>query len=207
MTAPAPQHPAEVLVLGIGNVLWADEGFGVRCVEEIDRHWDMAPGVQVMDGGTQGLYLVHTIVEARRLIVFDAIDYGEAPGTLKLVRNDEVPKFHGVRKMSLHQTGFQDVLSAAELLGGGPADVLLIGVQAGHLDDYGGSLTEPVRAQVAPALAVALDQLAAWGFPATRRTAPRASSLGPGLDLHSYEAGRPPAEAACRVGDARFLPG
>ncbi len=196
----------EVLVLGIGNILWADEGFGVRCVEELDRRYAMAPGVEVLDGGTQGLYLVHRIRDAKRLVVFDAIDYGVEPGTLKLVRDDEVPKFHGVRKMSLHQTGFQDVLSAADLLGGGPSSVLLIGVQAGLLDDYGGSLTEPVRAQVGPALRVALDQLAAWGFPAVERAEPKPSLMEGGLDWRSYEAGRPSAEEACRVGDARFLP-
>lgn len=196
----------EVLVLGIGNILWADEGFGVRCVEELDRRYEMAPGVEVLDGGTQGLYLVHRIVGARRLIVFDAIDYGVAPGTLKLVRDDEVPRFHGVRKMSLHQTGFQDVLSAADLLGGSPSQLLLVGVQAGELDDYGGSLTDPVRAQLEPALAVALEQLAAWGFPAVPRAQPRPSLLAGGLDLGSYESGRPLAAAACRVGDARFLP-
>jgi hydrogenase maturation protease len=109
-----------VLVLGIGNILWADEGFGVRCVEELHRRWSFPDDVLVMDGGTQGLYLVHYVQAAKRVIVFDAIDYGEEPGTLKLVRGDEVPKFTGAKKMSLHQTGFQDVLSAAELLGGTP---------------------------------------------------------------------------------------
>ncbi|MFM2042992.1 MAG: hypothetical protein RLY86_1568 [Pseudomonadota bacterium] len=112
-----------------------------------------------------------------------------------------------IMQLTLHQTGFQDVLSAADLLGGSPAEVLLIGVQAGHLDDYGGSLTDPVRAQVEPALALALDQLAAWGFPATRRAVPKPPAMGPGLDLDSYESGRPSAELACRIGDDRFLPG
>jgi hypothetical protein len=82
-----------VLVLGIGNILWADEGFGVRCVEELHRRWSFPDDVLVMDGGTQGLYLVHYVQAAKRVIVFDAIDYGEQPGTLKLVRGDEVPKF------------------------------------------------------------------------------------------------------------------
>ena len=51
------------------------------------------------------------------LLVFDAIDYGLEPGALKIVQGDEVPKFTGAKKMSLHQTGFQEVLSAADLLG------------------------------------------------------------------------------------------
>ena len=78
-----------VLVLGIGNILWADEGFGVRAVEAFHRFYAMADGVDVLDGGTQGLYLVHHVAEVDRLLVFDAIDYGLAPGTLKVVRGDD----------------------------------------------------------------------------------------------------------------------
>jgi hydrogenase maturation protease len=195
-----------VLVLGIGNILWADEGFGVRCVEELHRRYAFPDEVLVMDGGTQGLYLVHYVQAARYLIVFDAIDYGEAPGTLKLVRGDEVPKFTGAKKMSLHQTGFQEVLSAADLLGNYPQDILLIGVQAGDLEDFGGSLTDPVRAQIEPALRQALDQLAVWGVPgAPRADAAADPLLGGALDLTAYETGRPAADQACRVGDDRFL--
>ena len=57
------REPA-VLVLGIGNVLWADEGFGVRCVERLHDQWDLGAGVRVMDGGTQGLYLVPYVTES-----------------------------------------------------------------------------------------------------------------------------------------------
>ena len=194
-----------VLVLGIGNILWADEGFGVRCVEELHRRWSFPEDVLVMDGGTQGLYLVHYVQAAKRVIVFDAIDYGEQPGTLKLVRGEEVPKFTGAKKMSLHQTGFQDVLSAAELLGGVLDDILLIGVQAEELEDYGGSLTDSVRAQVEPALAVACRQLADWGYPATPRSGAPAPLLHGGIALGDYEAGRPSPDDACRVGDSRFF--
>jgi hypothetical protein len=52
---------------------------------------------------------------ATKLLIFDAIDYGLAPGTLKLIENDEVPRFMGAKKMSLHQTGFQEVLMLAQL--------------------------------------------------------------------------------------------
>jgi len=61
------------------------------------------------------------------LIVFDAVDYGLPPGTIKRVEGDEVPSFLGAKKMSLHQTGFQEVLATAALLGGSPERLLLIG--------------------------------------------------------------------------------
>lgn len=46
----------EVLVLGIGNILWADEGFGPRCVEHFHRLYEDRPEVRVEDGGTLGFY-------------------------------------------------------------------------------------------------------------------------------------------------------
>ncbi|HSC99825.1 MAG TPA: hydrogenase maturation protease, partial [Casimicrobiaceae bacterium] len=64
----------EALVLGIGNVLWADEGFGVRAVEAWHAKYASPDGVSVLDGGTQGLYLYGAIAAARRVLLFDAID-------------------------------------------------------------------------------------------------------------------------------------
>lgn len=114
---PASSQANRILVLGIGNILWADEGFGVRAVEEFHRRYAVPDNVTILDGGTQGLYLVNYLEDADHLMVFDAIDYGLEPGQLKLVRDDEVPRFTGAKKMSLHQTSFQEVISAADLLG------------------------------------------------------------------------------------------
>lgn len=193
----------EVLVLGIGNLLWADEGFGVRCVEQLAAEWELPPGITVMDGGTQGLYLLPYVQAARRLIVFDAIDYGLEPGTMKRVEGDEVPRFMGAKKMSLHQTGFQEVISAADLTGQLPESLLLIGVQPEELEDYGGSLRPAVKARLGDAVAMAISQLRAWGFePRQRRT----SNVGAdALAMAAYETGRPSAEIACRFGDERFI--
>jgi hydrogenase maturation protease len=70
--------PPGVLILGIGNLLWADEGFGVRA-EYLHRHWSFGENVRLADGGTQGIYLVQDIRDAQMLVVFDAVDYGLPP--------------------------------------------------------------------------------------------------------------------------------
>ncbi|WP_228720763.1 HyaD/HybD family hydrogenase maturation endopeptidase [Nitrogeniibacter mangrovi] len=191
-----------ILVLGIGNLLWADEGFGVRCVEALQAGWRLPEQVTVLDGGTQGLYLLPYVSVARHLIVFDAIDYGLAPGTLRVIEGDDVPRFMGAKKMSLHQTGFQEVLSSAMLLGALPESLCLIGVQPRELEDYGGSLRPEVRARVPEAIDLALARLRAWGVEAAPVAGADAASP---LALDAYEAGRPDAAAACRTGDARFL--
>jgi hydrogenase maturation protease len=198
-----------IVVLGIGNVLWADEGFGVRCVESLQQRWNFAPSVRLVDGGTQGLYLIQHVQAARRLLIFDAIDYGLAPGTLKLIENDEVPRFMGAKKMSLHQTGFQEVLCLAQFTGHYPDEVLLIGCQPEQLEDYGGSLRPSVRLAMEDALALGVDRLRAWGAAPTPRydgcdAGERVTT--PLLALDRYEGGRPDAASACRIGDARFMP-
>lgn len=197
----------EVLVLGIGNLLWADEGFGVRCAEKLAAEWMLQPGVRVMDGGTQGLYLLPYIQAARRLIVFDAIDYGLPPGTLKVVEGDEVPRFMGAKKMSLHQTGFQEVLAAAALTDQLPEKLVLIGVQPEELDDYGGSLRTVVRDRLGIAVVLATNYLRLWGIALVRKTdqASGQSINDRALAMAAYENDRPTADQASRIGDARFF--
>lgn len=194
------------LVLGVGNILWADEGFGVRCVEAFAQRYSDADNITVADGGTQGLYLVDFLREHDPVVIFDAVDFGDAPGTMRLVRNDDIPAFVGAHKLSLHQAGLQDVIACAKLLGGCASDMLLIGVQPQELEDYGGSLRPLVREGIPAALDIAADYLEAHGFELVPRPEGVCQDvITPGLDLGSYESGRPDGTLACRYGDARVL--
>lgn len=199
----------ELLVLGIGNILWADEGFGVRCVEVLNAEYEFDANVTIMDGGTQGLYLLPYIEDARRLIVFDAVDYGMAAGEMVVATDDDVPRFMGAKKMSLHQTGFQEVIMSAALLDKLPESLVLIGVQPEQLEDYGGSLRDAVKAQIQPSLDIALQWMVRWGISYRKREVPLSSGgLNTAvLEMAAYEAGRPSEEDACRFGDDRVLVG
>ncbi len=197
---------ARALILGIGNVLWADEGFGVRCLETLAGSWAFPDHVTLLDGGTQGLYLLPFLEEADILVVFDAVDYGLTPGTMKIVEGDEVPRFMGAKKMSLHQTGFQDVIATAQLMGYCPETLILIGCQPEELEDYGGGLRDVVAAQIAPAIEIALEKLAALGIHATPGRGDDRLLADASILRDAYEDGRPSADAACRTGDARFFP-
>lgn len=199
-------HTDNIIIMGLGNLLWADEGFGVRAAEQLYARYQLPAKVEVVDGGTQGLLLLPYVEAADRLILFDAIDFGLEPGTLKVYRDDAVPAYLTAKKMSLHQTGFSEVLALADLKGNLPASIVLIGVQPVQLEDYGGSLTEPVRARLEPAIALAVAQLQEWGVPlAPRLDGERLNHAS--LDMQRYEDERPSAEAACRIGDDRVLQG
>ena len=81
----------QALVLGVGNILWADEGFGVRCVEAFAQRYADNESVIVADGGTQGLYLVDLLRKYDPVANFVAVDLADAPGTMRVVHADDSP--------------------------------------------------------------------------------------------------------------------
>jgi len=195
-----------IVVLGVGNLLWADEGFGVRCVEALAEGWELPPDVEVMDGGTLGLNLVPELLDATHVLVFDAVAHRGEPGALIVARDDEIPALIGADKMSLHQVGMNDILASLELLGRKPGHITVVGIKPVQLADYGGSLTEQVRSKLPAAVALGIEELRRWGVEARARTDGPARDVVIGaVRQDAYESGRPAADVACRVGDERFL--
>lgn len=198
------ERTPSAVILGIGNLLWADEGFGVRCLEVLQQQYLWPSDVTLVDGGTQGLNLIEHVQSTPRLLIFDAVDYGLTPGEVKVVRDADVPSFLGAKKLSLHQTGFQEVLALAQLLGRYPEQLVLIGCQPQTLDDFGGSLTAVVQAALPHALELGLDELRSWGIDPVLQ--PEAAVWQGALSLGRYERERPSAGVAPRNGDPRFMP-
>ncbi|MDD2704604.1 MAG: HyaD/HybD family hydrogenase maturation endopeptidase [Acidocella sp.] len=180
-----------ITVLGVGNILWADEGFGVRAVETLNARYVFPETVTLVDGGTQGLALLPLVEDSDVLVLLDAVDYVLEPGALFQADDDDVPSCLTAKKMSLHQTSMVDVLGLARLSEKLPAHIRLIGVQPLDLDTYGASLSAPVRAQIDPSIAETLAYLARFGIEATPRPTPHgAMPLGPAsVTLANYEAG------------------
>jgi hydrogenase maturation protease len=206
MNSDASKPARRIVVLGVGNLLWADEGFGVRCVEALGAAWDVPPDVEIMDGGTLGLALVPELLDATHVLLFDAVAHRGQPGTLVVARDAEVSLLMGANKMSLHQVGVNDIFASLELLGHKPAHLTVVGIRPVQLGDYGGSLTEAVRAQLPAALQLGIEELRRWGVEVLERSGGPARDVVIGaIAQERYESGRPPPEVACRVGDERFL--
>lgn len=104
-----------VVVMGLGNLLWADEGFGVRVAERLYAHYHWPEYVEIVDGGTQGLNLLGYVESASHLLILDAIDYGLEPGTLRTYAGERIPAYLSAKKMSLHQNSFSEVLALADI--------------------------------------------------------------------------------------------
>lgn len=150
----------QVTVLGIGNILLQDEGFGVRVVEELHRRYSFPDNVQVLDGGTLGMELLRFVDGTSKLLVIDAIGGGQAPGTFYRFAGDEVNMYFQ-EKVSMHELGIKDVLITLELLDKRVNEVVIIGVEPQTLE-LGLELTATVAGMVDETVAAVIDQLALW---------------------------------------------
>ena len=190
LLSSAPRAPASarqrIVVLGIGNVRWADAGFGVRAVERFKAGWQCAPHVDAVEAGIEGRTLLPLVESAGRLIVFNAIDFGRAPGTLRVCVNDAALKHLHAHRAPLLAMDFSDALACAQLKGRAPRDVVLIGVQPLELDAWRTGLCAAVEAQLDAAVELACRRLRRW------RAAPR-----PQAPARLAEAHGEPALAGC----------
>jgi hydrogenase maturation protease len=146
-------------VLGLGNLVHGDDGVGVHAIQKLQRDPRVPPGIVLLDGGTHGLGLLPHISGFSRLLVIDAVDAGEPPGTL--VRYDG-SALHGLPgKASVHQLGFADMMVALKLLGESPPELVVLGVQP-LSTEWSIELTAPVREALPALLETVIRQLEIW---------------------------------------------
>ena len=156
-----------VLVLGLGNVVCSDDGAGIAAVHRLLRDYDLPEGVLAVDGGTLGLTLLPLVDSADQVILVDAIRADGPPGTLVVIEGEEVaPAVY--ERLSTHQIGVADLLAGASLLDRYPERVLLVGVVPESLE-LGLGRTPLVEARIPDLVQRVVQELAALGYPATRR--------------------------------------
>ncbi|RDD30593.1 hydrogenase maturation protease [Prosthecochloris sp. ZM] len=148
-------------VIGLGNVLFGDEGFGVEAVRRLEKVCGgLSEKISFIDGGTQGIYLLDYLESADALLIFDAIIPLEYERKVYVYRNDKLPAFI-YRKMSSHQMGLSELLSVARLHGKVPSDIVLIGVPPQDLE-MGHSLSPEIESMMCDAVESGCGQLREW---------------------------------------------
>lgn len=152
----------KTVVLGVGNILMADEGIGVRVIERLQAEYVLPPDVQVVDGGTLGMDLLYYLTDARNLVIVDAMEMEGEPGQTLRLEGENVPTQLSL-KMSPHQMGIPDMLFAAKFRDWYPENVVLLGVQPGVLEPSL-QMSPPVLAQVELLVSQVCQELEQWGL-------------------------------------------
>lgn len=175
-------YPADITVLGVGNVILRDEGFGVRVVEYLDARYEFPEEVRLVDGGTLGIELTQYVTGTKNLLVIDSINGGAEPGTVFRFEDDEVMA-HFQDKLSAHEVGIQDVLALLSVTGRKIPHVVVIGAQPWDLGAGVGLSTQ--MKELLPQMAeMALKELAAWGVTPVAK----ADAAAPDLTVVAEEA-------------------
>ena len=149
------------LVLGIGNTLLADEGTGIHMLDYLRRHHPELQDIDYLDGGTLSFTLAPYIEEADNLIVIDAAELHAEPGTVQTFEGDEMDRFAGKTKRSVHEVSLGDLLAIAHLTGAMPANRALVAIQPLDID-WGHCLSNPVKQALPQAASHIIDLLQNW---------------------------------------------
>ena len=157
MTEASSDQP-QITILGIGNILLTDEGFGVRVIEKLFDEYAFADNVAVVEGGVLGIHLLGTLSKADHLIVVDAVKNKKAPGTLYRLEKDELPE-RILMKNSLHQTDFLETLTLCQMIDKSPETIVVLGAEPEDIETHGVELTPVVAARVDDAVAMVLREL------------------------------------------------
>ncbi len=146
---------AETLVVGCGNVLFQDDGFGPRVAQELSK-FELPPEIRVIDGGTGAPHLIFTLLDetCKKLIILDCISWGAKPGTLRKFSVDELPKG---KFIDAHNWTLSEPLHAIK----DKVNIVVIGCQPARVSepDIVWELTPEVERAVPEAIKMVIQEL------------------------------------------------
>jgi hydrogenase maturation protease len=145
-----------ILILGIGNILLKDEGVGVHVVQRL-KEMHLPDDIEILDGGTAGLDLVDFIAERKKLIVIDAVNTGEKPGTIYRLTEENLaiqPK----AIMSFHDIDFLDALHMSIVMDEKPEEIVVIGIEPKDMSD-GTELSPEIEERIPDIIKIVMQEL------------------------------------------------
>src|SRR5579883_1476928 len=142
-----------VLILGLGNVLMGDDAFGPTLIEELEAGFEFPQGVTLLDGGTPGLNLMAHLIGYDVILVVDTVKAKGLPGEMRLYRRSDLARAARSPRQGPHEPGLDEVLTALDLAGRSPTDVLLAGVIPESVET-GTAMTAALRGAIPAAIQV-----------------------------------------------------
>jgi hydrogenase maturation protease len=159
-------EPQTTLILGVGNIIMGDEGFGVRVVQRL-KDIDLSDNIRIEEGGVGGFNLLGSLEGIKRLIVVDVMMTDIKPGEVCLFRPGPDLAEPGKRIISFHQVGVLELVQMWSLLGY-ELEVFFLVTRPEKLE-WGTELSEPVRNAAAKAVSL-LEELCGDNFTKLERS-------------------------------------
>ena len=152
----------KIAVVGVGNILLKDEGIGVKVVKELESKFSFPANVTLIDGGTAGHHLVNMLAGFDLIIVIDAVQGGEKPGTIFRFTLDQIP-FELNTHLSVHQVSVLEALNQVTLLGENQK-VIFVGIEPEDISPWGMELTPVIEEKKPELKKLVLEELEKCGI-------------------------------------------
>jgi len=146
----------KIIILGLGNLLYKDEGIGIHLIRELEK-MKLPPNLELIDGGVGSLDILLSLENIDKLIIIDALKGGGAPATVYRIDYQELEAEIDFNNLSLHQLSLLEVLSLIKKLGKLPSKVLIIGVEPKEISP-GLNLTSRLKEKLPYILGVILKE-------------------------------------------------
>jgi hydrogenase maturation protease len=166
----------DIRVLGLGNVLMGDDGFGPFVIEALKATWVFPEEVSVIDLGTPGLDLAPYLAGADAVILIDSVRSQAPAGALRTYSRRALLAHAPPQRLGPHDPGFIQTLLTLDFAGLAPREVTLVGVVPQTTAPCA-RLSPPVRTSVAAAVEAVVCELNRLGAPPAMRDTP--SPLAP----------------------------
>jgi len=152
-----------IMVLGLGNLLLTDEGFGIHVIQKLQKICKFPDNVSIVDGGVLGLNLLGIICRADYLIVVDAIRNNSEIGSLYRLEGDAIPE--RIRaKNSLHQIDFIEALTMCQALDKVP-ETIILGIEPKDIETLSINLTPTTHEKIEQMIDMILAEFDRLGVP------------------------------------------
>ena len=160
-----------IRVLGLGNVLMSDDGFGPFVVRVLEAQYECPEGVEFIDAGTPGLDLTPYLLGTDAVIFVDTVSTRGTPGDIRVFDRDAILRVPPQARTGGHDPALKEALLTLEAAGTGPRSVTLVGVVPEWIAT-GVDLSPRVGAAVDGAVAAICSELYRLGAGVTRRACP-----------------------------------
>lgn len=110
-------------ILGIGNLLLSDEGFGIHTIHYLEANYAFPETIRINDAGTAGIYMAPFLEECDPILVIDVVDLDAEPGSVHCFNSKDIGTGTIPTKMSPHQLGLLEMLAICKLRDSEPETV------------------------------------------------------------------------------------
>ncbi len=155
-------------IIGIGNLLLSDEGFGIQTLHHLEETYVFPDNVILMDAGTAAIYMTPFLEECDPILAIDVVDLQDEPGSFHFFTMDDVKAGTFQTKMSPHQLGLLEMVEICKLRNSAPEHIEYYCVVPGSLET-GMDLSPAVAPQVQEVAEKIIARLTDFGLVVSRR--------------------------------------